>query len=50
MGEMRESVDFLRAAREEWFGGSTAVRVETHEQARLAAGLPSLAKPDLPRA
>lgn len=47
MGEMAESVDYLRAARDEYFGGSTAVRVETHEAALAAAGLASIAKPDL---
>lgn len=47
MGEMRESVDFLRLARDTYFGGSTAVRVETQEKARAVAGLPSLAKPPL---
>lgn len=41
--EMRASVEYLRAARDTWFGGSTAVAVATHEHARLAAGLPSLA-------
>jgi len=47
MDEMRESVEFLRAARDLYFGGSTAVRVETLEQRRHAAGLPSLARRDL---
>lgn len=46
MGEMAESVDFLRQARDEYFGGSTAVRVETHEAALAAAGLPSIAQPE----
>ncbi|MFG1710025.1 sugar phosphate isomerase/epimerase family protein [Nonomuraea sp. M3C6] len=32
--ELRASADFLRAARDRWFGGSTAVRVSTLEQAR----------------
>jgi len=41
MWEMEKSVDFLRAAREEYFGGSTAVRVAAHEAARAAAGLPA---------
>jgi sugar phosphate isomerase/epimerase len=36
-GEMRESVDFLVAARETYFGGSTAVSVRSHELARAAA-------------
>lgn len=36
-GEMRESVDFLVAARDEYFGGSTAVSVRSHELARAAA-------------
>jgi sugar phosphate isomerase/epimerase len=36
--ELRASVDFLRAARDRWFGGSTAVRVRSHEAARSAAG------------
>lgn len=47
MGEMLESVEYLREARERYFGGSTAVRVENHERARAAAGLPSLAQPAL---
>lgn len=47
MGEMAESVEYLRRARDEWFGGSTAVRVRTHEEALAAAGLPSIAQPDL---
>lgn len=47
MDEMRESVLFLREARDEYFGGSTAVRVDQQERARLAAGLPSLARPSL---
>jgi sugar phosphate isomerase/epimerase len=37
MDEMRASVDFLRDARDRYFGGSTAVKVESHERARLAA-------------
>ncbi|GAA0398228.1 myo-inositol catabolism protein IolH [Acrocarpospora corrugata] len=36
--ELRASVNFLRAARDRWFGGSTAVRVRNHEAAKLAAG------------
>jgi len=47
MGEMHESVLFLREARELYFGGSTAVRVENQERARAAAGLQSLARPQL---
>lgn len=47
MGEMRESVKYLREARETYFDGSTAVRVETHEKARRDAGLVSLAQPNL---
>jgi sugar phosphate isomerase/epimerase len=47
MGEMRESVDYLRAARDEYFGGSTAVHVRTQESAREDAGLPSFARADL---
>src|SRR5690606_20381468 len=46
-GEMRESVDFIRQARDLYFGGSTAVSVRTQEEARRAAGLPSLARPAL---
>ncbi|WP_435746179.1 sugar phosphate isomerase/epimerase family protein [Microbacterium sp. PMB16] len=48
MGEMAESVDYLRQAREEFFGGSTAVRVRTHEEALRAAGLPSIAQDSRP--
>ncbi|MCM3657845.1 sugar phosphate isomerase/epimerase [Agromyces mediolanus] len=47
MGEMAESVDYLIEARDRYFGGSTAVRVETHEHALAAAGLPSIAKQEL---
>jgi sugar phosphate isomerase/epimerase len=47
MEEMHESVLFLREAREQYFGGSTAVRVENQERARAAAGLASLARPEL---
>jgi sugar phosphate isomerase/epimerase len=47
MGEMHESVLFLREARDLYFGGSTAVRVENQETARAAAGLASLARPNL---
>ena len=46
MGEMAESVDFLRAARDEYWAGSTAVRVRTQEDALAAAGLPSIARDD----
>lgn len=46
-GEMAESVDFLRAARDTYFGGSTAVRVRRQDEARAAAGLASLALPAL---
>lgn len=47
MQEMADSVEYLREARETYFGGSRAVRVRTHEQALAAAGLPSIAQPDL---
>lgn len=47
MGEMLESVEYLRRARDEYFGGSTAVRVATHEAARAAAGFPSISSPAL---
>ena len=47
MEEMHESVLFLREARDLYFGGSTAVRVENQEKARAEAGLPSLARPQL---
>jgi sugar phosphate isomerase/epimerase len=33
IGELRQSADFLRCARDRWFGGSTAVRVATQEAA-----------------
>jgi sugar phosphate isomerase/epimerase len=36
MDEMRQSAEFLRDARERWFGGSTAVRVRSRELALLA--------------
>jgi sugar phosphate isomerase/epimerase len=36
MDEMAASVEFLRAARETWFGGSTANRVRALERARAA--------------
>lgn len=44
MGEMLESVEYLIEARERYFGGSTAVRVENHERALAAAGLESIAQ------
>lgn len=47
MGEMLASVEFLQEAREKYFGGSTAVRVKTHEEALKAAGMPSIAQPPL---
>lgn len=47
MGELRESAEFLRRAREHYWGGSTAIHVKTHEEALRAAGLPSMAKPEL---
>ena len=37
MGEMRESVEFLRDARDRYFGGSTDVRVASHDAAKAAA-------------
>ncbi|GIH16580.1 sugar phosphate isomerase/epimerase family protein [Rugosimonospora africana] len=37
LDELRASVEFLCAARDTWFGGSTAVRVRTHESARATA-------------
>ncbi|WP_207756695.1 sugar phosphate isomerase/epimerase family protein [Nonomuraea cypriaca] len=36
LDELRASADFLRAARDRWFGGSTAVRVRAHERAKQA--------------
>jgi sugar phosphate isomerase/epimerase len=36
--DLRASAAFLREARDRWFGGSTAVRVRSHEAARSAAG------------
>jgi sugar phosphate isomerase/epimerase len=42
MWEMEESVEFLRAARDEYFGGSTAAGVASRRAAREAAGLPPL--------
>lgn len=50
MHELRQSVNFLREARQRYFGGSTAVRVTALDQRRLAAGLPSLARSPLARA
>lgn len=47
MGEMLESVEYLRQARDEYFGGSTEVRVQKHEEARSAAGYASIAQPAL---
>lgn len=41
--EMRASVEFLRDARERYFGGSTALAVRTHDALRQQAGLPPLA-------
>lgn len=40
MHEMAESVEFLRDARDRYFGGSMDVRVATQDSARAAAGLP----------
>jgi sugar phosphate isomerase/epimerase len=37
MDELQASVDFLRDARDRWFGGSTAVSVRNHDRARQAA-------------
>jgi len=47
MQEMHDSVLYLREARDLYWGGSTAVRVEGQETARAAVGLESLARPDL---
>lgn len=49
MQEMAESVEFLLEARHRYFGGSTAARVQKHEEALAAAGLPSIAKTDKDR-
>ena len=38
MDDLIASVEFLRRARDDYFGGSTAVRVRHHEEARAAAG------------
>lgn len=46
MAEMAESVDYLIDARDRYFGGSTAVRVQRHEEALAAAGLPSISESD----
>jgi len=35
--ELKASADFLLAARDRWFGGSTAVSVRSHDRARAAA-------------
>ena len=48
-GEMRESVEFLREARDLYFGGSTSVAVRTHDELRVAAGLPPLAQTKIGR-
>jgi len=45
--ELRQSVDFLRDARERYFGGSTALRVQSQDDARRAAGLTSLTRPNM---
>ena len=37
MDEMRASVEFLREARDKYFGGSTAARVASLEAARAQA-------------
>jgi sugar phosphate isomerase/epimerase len=42
MWEMEESVEFLRAARDEYFGGSMTAGVASRRAAREAAGLPPL--------
>lgn len=47
LDEMRASVDFLRHARETYFGGSTALHVESHANARAAVGASSLDRPAL---
>ncbi len=47
MSEMHDSVSFLREARDKYWNGSTAVRVENQEKARKAAGLKSLARPEI---
>ena len=47
MQDLTDSVEFLRQARDTYFGGSTAVRVATHEAALAAVGAPSIAQPQL---
>jgi sugar phosphate isomerase/epimerase len=47
MQDLTDSVEFLRQARDTYFGGSTAVRVATHEAALTAVGAPSIALPQL---
>jgi sugar phosphate isomerase/epimerase len=47
MDEIRQSVEFLRAARGRYFGGSSALRVRSLERRRSEAGLPSLARSPL---
>lgn len=47
MQDLADSVQFLRQARETHFGGSTAVRVATQEAALAAAGVASIAQPQL---
>ncbi len=37
MGEMRESVEYIREARDRYFGGSTAISVRTQDAARANA-------------
>lgn len=50
MDDLRASVEYLIDARDAYFGGSTAVRVRVQEEARAAAGLPSLARAGLSEA
>lgn len=47
MDEMIASAEFLQAARNKYFNGSTAVHVATHEKALADAGFQSIAKPEL---
>ncbi|MGO4192720.1 sugar phosphate isomerase/epimerase family protein [Arthrobacter sp. YAF17] len=47
MDEMRASVEYLREARDLYFGGSTALRVKAHEEARALAGATSLNQPSI---
>jgi len=49
MHEVQQSVEFLRAARDGYFNGSTAVRVASLERRRSDAGLSSLARSPLAR-